>query len=186
MVTSAWGCRRERSSPKTVYVKEHAVTEQVAVVFRRPKHHVAAVTAKEPEVVAQYEPTRVGSLGAYLHRALNLQWDTLTTILEKYSGSKIIECLKRHYQSYLRGLTALVEWINDKYGTAYGEPELGVALDPETGNPLFIVITIPGCTRNEWDNIVREIKTEMAKHGLRELRRRVAIVCHQGLVEDAA
>ncbi len=111
--------------------------------------------------------------------------EKLIAVLKRFSGDEVFEILEKHYSHLLTELAAFMLWLSSAYGL-YGEPELGVALDPDSGSPLFIVITIPGCSADEWDEIVRKVKHIMSVCGLHELRRSVAIVCAKGVVESEA
>jgi len=104
-------------------------------------------------------------------------------IVREYAGDKALRYLQSRYRGLLRELAALILWIDSRYGGVYGKPELGVAFDPEVEYPVFITVTLPGCGRSEWRALVKEIKSEMARHGLQRLRREAVIVCHRGLGE---
>ena len=113
-------------------------------------------------------------LAEALAHVRGLSGEEAAGLLMRFSGPRVYEVLERHYGRWLRELAALVLWLGREPG--YGEPELGVALG-EDGRPLFVVITLPGCSEEEWDSAARRAKDSMARAGLGELRRLVAIVC---------
>jgi len=118
---------------------------------------------------------RGDSLGAVLAEVQRWRGERVAEELLRFSGPEVYEILNKHYDGWLRELLALVLWISQEFRD-YGEPELGVALG-ENGEPLFVVVTIPGCTWDEWDKVVHRVKDSMTGAGLAELRRQVAIVC---------
>jgi len=79
-------------------------------------------------------------------------------------------------------LSGLLKMLVKKYPWL-GHPVLSVAHDPDTSEPVFIEITFPRGSWEEWRRVVKEVKKEMRKAGLDNLAAKVAITCLQGLRE---
>jgi len=79
-------------------------------------------------------------------------------------------------------LSELLKMLTKKY-PELGYPVLDVAHNPDTLEPVFIEITFPHGSWEEWRRVVKEVKKEMRKAGLENLVARVAITCLQGLRE---
>ncbi len=109
--------------------------------------------------------------------------DEVRNIIEKYSGEMAGQVIS-HFGKKLREIAALMLWADARFSAKYGEPELGMVLDSLTNEPLFLVLTFPNCSSDEWDRLITLVKDTLRSSGLEELTGMVAVVCAEGLKEE--
>jgi len=131
---------------------------------------------------AKEQRIKISSLAGALSYTSKLDEEELFETLKEYSGLAMNDIVK-HYKEDIRKILALILWIDEKYSSSYGKPKLGIAQDPELEAPIFAIVAIPYCNKEEWKNIIREVKEEMKKNKLEGLDKKVTILCEKALAE---
>ena len=157
--------------------------EQATVPLKAGLEH--ASSGEEADMVrvrfldALSKAIRLTSLRVLYSEISKMPEKALHALLHGYAPNNVLNTVASIAD--LRGLAAVLSYVDMFFGTFYGKPRLGYMTDEETGELFIATIVIPGCGWEAWDHIAKTVKAEMKKAGLGELASKVAIVCLEGL-----
>ena len=114
------------------------------------------------------------SLREIYQEVQGLTTDEVISLLNDYLDRDAVITLRDSNFVDLKEFAAFFLWlVNTKGYTVF---DVGLAGDPETGEPLFIGVRLD-CTRAEWRGICKSVKRYMAEQGFRDLAGKVILIC---------
>jgi hypothetical protein len=156
-------------------------------------------------------PYIVMATAAGISRSVHVSWDTLASLatqsligmlggiyidMSKELKEGLVEIVKRHVladdvdaalkelQSFidLDKFAVLLAWLELRY-SVYGLKGFSIIREVETGDILTVGVYLKSCSKDEWSEIARNVKSYLNSHGLADVTGKVSIICLKGLEE---